>query len=158
LRMTQMTSIMISDFHLPTDLRDRYGKAKPPSEREETYPAKFTPPSGYVPVDPLAPSGNLGWGAEPASTPIESGEETIEIKGKSFVTRWQTKLYNYNETASNKGCSLVVKVWTSEAVPNGLVKKLDDVTCPKPGFGQVPRFMIETYLDSFEGFTPVASQ
>jgi len=137
---------------------DRFGKAKPPSEREETYPAKFTPPPGYAPVDPLAPSGNLGWGAEPASVPIASGEETIEIKGKSFATRWQTKSYNYSETASNKGCSLVVKVWTSEAVPTGLVKKLDDVTCPKPAFGQVPRFMIETYLDSFEGFTPVASQ
>jgi len=90
--------------------------------------------------------------------PIASGEETIEIKGKSFAPRWQTKSYNYNETASNKGCNLVVKVWISEAVPTGLVRKLDDVTCSKPGFGQVPRFMIETYLDSFEGFTPVASK
>ena len=101
---------------------DRYGKAKPPSEREDGYPAKFTPPPGYMPVDPLAPSDNLGWGAEPASTPIASGEETIEINGKSFATRWKTKSYNYNETASNKGCSLVVKVWISDAVPTGLVK------------------------------------
>jgi hypothetical protein len=93
-----------------------------------------------------------------ASAPIVSGEETIEINGKSFATRWQAKSYTYDETASNKGCSLVVKVWTSDSVPTGLVKKLDDVTCPKPTFGQVPRFMIETYLDSFEGFTPVASK
>jgi hypothetical protein len=137
---------------------DRFGRAKPPHEREEAYPAKLAPPPGYVAVDQLAPSGNLGWGAEPASAPIASGEETIEIKGKSFATRWQAKSYVYNETASNKGCSLVVKIWTSESVPTGLVKKLDDVTCPKPTFGQVPRFMIETYLDSFEGFTPVASK
>lgn len=145
-------------FWFSETMFDRNGRAKPPSEREEAYPAKFTPPPGYMADDPLAPSGNLGWGAEPASTPIASGEETIEINGKSFATRWQSKAYNYNETASNKGCSLVVKVWTSEAVPTGLVKKLDDVTCPKPVFGQVPRFMIETYIDSFEGFTPVASK
>lgn len=63
-----------------------------------------------------------------------------------------------NETASNKGCYLVIKVWTSESVPTGLVKKLDALTCPKPTFGQTPRFMIETYLDSFEGFTLVASK
>jgi hypothetical protein len=137
---------------------DRNGRAKPPSEREEAYPAKFTPPPGYVKDDLLAPSGNLGWGAEPASAPIVSGEETIEINGKSFTTRWQAKSYTYDETASNKGCSLVVKVWTSDSVPTGLVKKLDDAICPKPTFGQVPRFMIETYLDSFEGVTPVASK
>ena len=137
---------------------DRSGKAKPPHEREETYPAKFTRPPGYVADDTLAPSGNLGWGAEPASVPIASGEETIEIKGKSFATRWQTKSYNYNETASNKGCNLVVKVWISEAVPTGLVRKLDDVTCSKARLRSGPRFMIETYLDSFEGFTPVASK
>jgi hypothetical protein len=145
-------------FWFSETMFDRNGRAKPPSVREEGYPAKFTPPPGYVADDPLAPSGNLEWGAEPASAPIASGEETIEINGKSFATRWQAKSYTYNETASNKGCSLVVKVWTNESVPTGLVKKLDDVTCPKPSFGQVPRFMIETYLNSFEGFTPVASR
>jgi hypothetical protein len=136
---------------------DRNGRAKPPSEREETYPAKFAPPPGYVPVDPLAPSSNLGWDVEPAAAPIASGEETIEIKGKSFATRWQTKSYNYNETSSNKGCSLVVKLWTSETVPTGLVRRLEDKTCPKPSPGQVPRFMIETYLQSFDGFTPAVA-
>ena len=145
-------------FWFSETMFDRNGRAKPPSEREEAYPAKFTPPPGYMADDPLAPGGNLGWGAEPASAPIASGEETIEINGKSFATRWQAKSYTYNETASNKGCSLVVKVWTNESVPTGLVKKLDDVTCSKPTFGQAPRFMIETYLDSFEGFTPVASK
>jgi hypothetical protein len=144
-------------FWFSETMFDRYGKAKPPHEREEEYPAKFTPPPGYVPEDLLAPSGNLGWGAEAASSSITSGEETIEINGKSFATRWQTKSYTYNETAGNRGCSLVVKVWISDTVPKGLVKKLDDVTCPKPGMGQVPRFMVETYLDSFEGFTPVAA-
>jgi hypothetical protein len=31
-------------------------------------------------------------------------------------------------------------------------------TCSLVGPGQVPRFMVETYLQSFEGFLPVASK
>ncbi len=134
---------------------DRNGRAKPPSEREEAYPAKFAPPPGYVAVDPLALSGNMGWGAEPAS--VASGEETIEVNGKRIATHWQSKSYNYNASSPYKGCSLIVKVWTSDAVPTGLVRKTDK-TCSPTAVGQPPRFMIETYLDSFEGFTPVATK
>jgi hypothetical protein len=43
-------------------------------------------------------------------------------------------------------------------VPTGLVRRIEDKTCPVLTSGLPPRFMIETYLDSFEGFTPVAAK
>ena len=136
---------------------DQSGKAKPPNEREEYYPAKYAPPA--VPAaDPLVPSANQSWGAEPASARIESGDETIEINGKRIATHWQSKSYNYNATSPYKGCTLIVKVWTSDAVPTGLVRRLEDKTCPVLTSGLPAHFIIETVLDSFEGFTPVATK
>ena len=136
---------------------DQSGKAKPPHEREEYYPAKYAPPT-VAAATPLAPNSNLAIGAEATSAPTESGEEAIEINGKRIATLWQSKSYRYNASFREDHCSLIVKVWTSDAVPTGLVRKTEDKTCPAVQNRPATRFMIETYLDSFEGFMPVASK
>jgi hypothetical protein len=93
-------------------------------------------------------------GAERTSAPIESGEETIEINGKRLATRWQSASYRYDADALYTGCSLIVKVWTSDAVPTGLIRKTEDKTCPVGPGRLATRIVFETYLESFGGFTP----
>ena len=146
---------------------DRSGRPKPPSEREEGYPAKFTPPPNALVNQPrhaqllasFSAGSNLAMGAQPTSTPIETGEETIEVNGKRIATKWESASYQYDASVwtDQKNCRLVVKLWTSEAVPTGLVRKTEDKTCSPAGAGQAPRFMVETYLQSFEGFTPAVA-
>jgi hypothetical protein len=96
-------------------------------------------------------------GAEPASAPIESGEETVEINGKRIATRWQFKSYRYNASFREDHCSLIVKVWISESVPTGLVRKTEDKTCPSVQNRPATRFIIETSLESLDGFTPAVA-
>jgi len=55
---------------------------------------------------------------------------------------------------NSRGVSRFV-VWTSDAVPTGLVRKTEERTCPLGG-AELSRVMVETYIQSFEGFTPVA--
>ncbi|HEX6949441.1 MAG TPA: hypothetical protein VF127_07560, partial [Nitrospira sp.] len=146
---------------------DRYGKPKPPSEREEGYPAKFAPPPNALVnqsrhaqlLAVFSGVSNLAMGAQPTSVPIETGEEMIEVSGRRIATRWESASYQYDASVwtDEKNCRLVVKLWTSEAVPTGLVRKTEDKTCSPVGSGQVPRFMVETYLQSFEGFTMAAA-
>ncbi len=135
---------------------DAFGNAKPAKDTEIAYPAKYTPPA-RLPPGPLAPTSNAGIGAKRTSAPVESGEETVEINGKRIATRWQSAFYNYDGDALYNGCTLIVKVWTSEAVPTGLIRRTEDKTCPPgPRLPYGSRIVIETYLESFAGFTPAA--
>jgi hypothetical protein len=147
---------------------DRYGKPKPPSEREVSYPAKFSPPPNTLINQPrhlqllssFDVASNLAMGVQPTSVPIETGEDTIEVNGRRIATHWESASYQYDASVwtNLKNCRLVVKVWSSDAVPTGLVRKTQEKTCSPPfGAGQVPRFMEETYLHSFEGFTMAAA-
>ena len=86
----------------------------------------------------------------PASAPIESGEETIEINAKRIATRWQSVSYSFNASSPYKDCSLIVKVWTSDQVPSGLVRKTEDKTCPGDKNHPSTRFIEETILESVE--------
>ena len=146
---------------------DRYGRPMPPNEWEETIAAQYDPN-----VDPLAnqsrsaqlltifhQAGNLAMGVRPNPGPIESGEDTIEIKGARIATHWESATYEYDASVwpTFKGCRLVIKLWTSDAVPTGLVRKTEERTCPLSR-DQLERVMVETYLQSFEGFTPMASK
>ena len=65
-----------------------------------------------------------------SAPPIESGEETVEMKDKPIAARWQSRSYRYNASFREEHCSLIVKVWTRHAVPTWLVRKTEDKTCP----------------------------
>jgi hypothetical protein len=141
-----------------------YGAPNPSTDRELFYPAKYAPRPNPKPVSGLArqsthgspvPTSNFGYGSVQTSAPVESGEETVEINGKRIATRWKSASYDYGDDASYQGCRLIVKEWTSDEVPTGLVRKTEDRTCPiSTPFGAAGRFVVETYLDSFDGFTP----
>jgi hypothetical protein len=104
-------------------------------------------------------AGNLAMGVQPDTGPIETGEDTIEVNGARMATHWESATYAYDASVwpTFKNCRLVIKLWTSDTVPTGLVRKTEDRTCPL-GRDQLARVMVETYLQSFEGFTPVASR
>jgi hypothetical protein len=157
-------SVRLWFSHAPTD---RYGRPMPPTEWEETIAATYNPND-----DPLAnqsrsaqlltifPSaGNLAMGAQPNTGPIETGEDAIEVNGMRMATHWESATYGYDVSAwpAFRNCRLVIKLWTSDAVPTGLVRKTEERTCPSGGT-EHSRVMVETYLQSFEGVTPVASK
>ncbi|MBM4126742.1 MAG: hypothetical protein FJ247_05245 [Nitrospira sp.] len=146
---------------------DRYGRPMPPNEWEETIPAKYD-----ANADPLAnqsrsaqlltifhQAGNLEVGVQPDPRPIETGEDTIEVNGAQIATHWESAMYDYDGSMwpNLMNCHLVIKLWTSDAVPTGLVRKTEERTCPLGG-DPLARVMVETYLKSFEGVTPVVSQ
>ena len=97
---------------------DRTGAAHPPHDTETAYPAKIQPPN----VTPAAVSG--------------SGQEILDIQGRKISTRWQS--------ASPAGNCGLTKIWTSDEVPGGLVRKREEVRC-RGAQGN------ETTLESFEG-------
>jgi len=144
---------------------DRYGRPMPPSEREETIAAKYDPndyplanQSRSAQLLTIFPSaGNLAMGAQPNTGPIETGEDTIEVNGTRIATHWESAKYEYDASVwpNFRNCRLVIKLWTSDAVPTGLVRKTEERTCPLGG-AELSRVMVETYIQSFEGFTPVA--
>lgn len=146
---------------------DRYGRPMPPTEWEETIAAKVDPnnyplanQSRSAKLLTIFPSaGNLAMGAKPNTGPIETGEDTIEINGTRIATHWESAKYEYDASVwpNFRNCRLVIKLWTSDAVPTGLVRKTEERTCP-PGGTEHLRVMVETYLQSFERLSPVASK
>jgi hypothetical protein len=164
LRVTNAESVRLWFSEAPTD---RYGRPMPPNEWEETIAAQYDSN-----LDPLATqsrsvqlltlfhqAGNLAMGVHPNTGPIETGEDTIEVHGTRIAAHWESATYEYDTSVwpTFKNCRLVIKLWTSDAVPTGLVRKTEERTCPL-GQDQLARVMVETYLQSFEGFTPVASR
>jgi len=164
LRGINVESVRLWFSQAPTD---RYGRPMPPNEWEETIAAQYDSK-----VDLLAnqsrsaqlltlfhQAGNLAIGVQLNTGPIETREATIEVNGARIATHWESATYEYDASVwpTFKNCRLVIKLWTSNAVPTGLVRKTEERTCPL-GRDQLPRVMVETYLQSFEGFTPVASR
>ena len=164
LRVINAESVRLSFSEAPTD---RYGRPMPPNEWEETVAAKYDSN-----VDPSAnqsrsaqlltlfhQAGNLAIGVQTTPRPIETGEDTVEVNGARIAAHWESATYAYDASVwpTFKNCRLVIKLWTSDAVPTGLVRKTEERTCP-PGRDQLARIMVETYLQSFEGFTPGVSR
>jgi hypothetical protein len=162
LRAINAESVRLWFSEAPTD---RYGRPMPPNEWEETIAAQYDSN-----VDPSAnqsrsaqlltifhQAGNLAMGVQPNTGPIETGEDTIEVNGARIATHWESATYEYEASVwpTFKNCRLVIKLWRSDTVPTGLVRKTEERTCPL-GRDQLARVMVETYLQSFEGFTPVA--
>ena len=164
LRVINAESVRLWFSQAPTD---RYGRPRSPSQWEETIAAKYDPndyplanQSRSAQLLSIFPSaGNLAMGAQPNTGPIETGEDTIEINGTRIATHWESAKYEYDASVwpNFRNCRLVIKLWTSDAVPTGLVRKTEERTCPLGGT-EHSRVMVETYLQSFERFSPVASK
>ena len=146
---------------------DRYGRPMPPNEWEETIAAQYDSSVGPSAnqsrsaqlLTVFHQAGNLAIGVQPTPRPIETGEDTIEINGARIATQWESATYEYDASVwpTFKNCRLVIKLWTSAAVPTGLVRKTEERTCPLGG-DPLARVMVETNLQSFEGFTPAAGK
>lgn len=164
LRVINTEGVRLWVSEAPTD---RYGRPMPPNEWEETIPAKYNSNTDSLANQSRSAqlltifhqAGNLEVGVQPDPRPIETREDTIEINGTRIATHWESATYEYDASVwpTFKHCHLVITLWTSDAVPTGLVRKTEERTCPQ-GRDPLARIMVETYLKSFEGFSPVASQ
>ena len=164
LRVINAEGVRLWFSQAPTD---RYGRPMPPNEWEETIAAQYDPnidpsanQSRYVQLlTVFRQAGNLAMGVQPKPRPIETGKDTIELNGARIATQWESATYEYDASVwpTFKNCRLVIKLWTSAAVPTGLVRKTEERTCPLGG-DQLARVMVETYLQSFEGFTLTESK
>ena len=105
------------------------GAAHPPRDTEIAYPAH---------IDAASSARTQA----AAGTPLQSGDETLEIRGKKITTHWEAIQIG---TASRPNCGpTIVTTWTSDEVPGGLVRKTVDSACT---YGRSVR---ETLLESFE--------
>ncbi|MBH0177122.1 MAG: hypothetical protein HP491_04480 [Nitrospira sp.] len=164
LRVINAEGVRLWFSQAPTD---RYGRPMPPNEWEETIAAQYDSNVGPSANQSRSAqlltifhqAGNLAMGVKLNTGPIETGEDTIEVNGTRIATQWESTTYEYDTSVwpTFKNCRLVIKLWTSNTVPTGLVRKTEERTCPLGG-DQLPRVMVETYLQSFEGFTPAASK
>jgi hypothetical protein len=140
LRVINAESFRLWFSEAPTD---RYGRPMPPNEWEETIAAQYdsnvSPSANQSRSAQLLTvfhqAGNLAVGVRPNSGPIETGEDTIEVNGARIATHWESATYEYDVSVwpTFKNCRLVIKLWTSDAVPTGLVRKTEDRTCPLGG-------------------------
>ena len=106
------------------------GAAHPPRDTEIAYPA-------HIDADASAR------GRAAAGTPLEAGDETLEIRGKQIATHWEAVQVG---AVSRPNCGpTIVTTWTSDDVPGGLVRRTVDTACT---YGRSVR---ETLLESFQG-------
>lgn len=137
-----------------TETSYRNGQKRPSTDREVFHPAKarVAPTPRYL---GLAPESNLGGWSKLNSPPVASGDEVIQFQNTRLATRWQSKTYEYVDDPAMKGYLLTVKVWTSDQVPTGLVRRTEDRVSPPGAYGPTAgRFIIETSLETLEGFFP----
>ena len=106
------------------------GAAHPPRDTEIAYPA-------HVDAD-LSPRGQIA-----AGTSLQSGDETLEIRGKKIATHWEAVQLGFVSRPNLCGPTIVT-TWTSDEVPGGLVRKTVDTDCT---YGRSVR---ETLLESFQ--------
>jgi hypothetical protein len=104
------------------------GAAHPPRDTEMAYPA-------HINAD-LSPRGQAA-----AGTSLQSGDETLEIRGTKIATHWEAVQVGVNQP--NCGPTIIT-TWTSDDVPGGLVRKTIDKACT---YGRSVR---ETLLESFQ--------
>src|SRR5262249_3678438 len=89
------------------------GAAHPPRDMEMAYPA-------------LVDATQSARTQAAAGTPLQSGEETLEVRGTKIATHWEAVQVGVNQP----NCGLtIVTTWTSDDVPGGLVRKTVDKAC-----------------------------
>ena len=65
------------------------------------------------------PTSTLVWDAKRTDDPVESGEEIVEVQGQRIATHRESAKYTAPDFNNESGVTLVVTVWTSDAVPTG---------------------------------------
>jgi hypothetical protein len=168
-------------FWLTEYAYDVTGAGGPPHDTEFTYPAKIAlrslrttsqtargrgraapdetteAPASPIPTPPMTTvaaalsSRLMSNYTVPTTAPMETGEEVVEIGGKKIATHWQSATYTFIAKSLYPDSTLIVKVWTSDAVPSGLVRKTEDRRTPTTRTHRSGRLVQETYLESFEG-------
>ena len=86
---------------------DPNGKAHPPRDSEEVYPAKAAP-----------------------VTPVKTGSDTLTIKGKPMATRWE------QTENQSRSCTVTKTIWRNDEVPGSVVRDRTDTACPGRTFVQ----------------------
>ncbi|MDB5358175.1 MAG: hypothetical protein JWN24_4628 [Phycisphaerales bacterium] len=168
-------------FWLTENAFDQTGAEHLPHDTEFTYPAKIAlrtqrpqaqggkgkgrpAPSETTEASAPAPPTTTAAAAVssrlldrftvPPTAPMETGEEVVEIHGRKIATRWQSLTFTFTPKSPYPDSTLIVKVWTSDAVPSGLVRKTEDRRTPTTRAHRGERIVQETYLESFEGTRP----
>jgi hypothetical protein len=127
------------------------GAAHPPRDTEIAYPAKATASSrgarqaanpAVIKLSRLAPGVTVG------APEVAGGEEDLVVGGRKLHTTWKSETFTAGTT------TLIVKTWTSDEIPTGLVRRLEDTITV--GNGRLPtgRSIAETYLESIAGISP----
>ena len=149
-----------SEFAYPAKLRRPDPSAAPASSDDAPGPSRAkrgmtrSPSARATPQDiPLlnAPAPDLIGYTNPSTAPNETGDEIVEIHGRRLATHWEAAHFTFKPNSPYKDNTLTVKVWTSDAVPSGLVRKTQDRICPPGRGGGIERYIKETWLESFEG-------
>ncbi|HEY7189375.1 MAG TPA: hypothetical protein VH436_22615 [Vicinamibacterales bacterium] len=116
--------------------------AHPPHDTEFAYPSQ---------VDGASSART----AAVRGTPIQSGNETLTVAGKTIATRWQS----LQAPVARPDCGpAITTTWTSDEVPGGLVREVRDETCRDPRTnvnGAILRSIREKLLESFQTSGPV---
>ena len=127
------------------------GAAHAPRDTEIAYPAKVKASSrgarqaantAAIRLSRLSP------GAAVSAPEVASGEEDLVVGGRKLHTTWRS------ETLTAGAATLIIKTWTSDEIPTGLVRRLEDTITV--GNGRLPpgRSIAETYLESIAGISP----
>jgi len=132
------------------------GAASKPHDMEMGFPA-MSPPAR-----PREAGGGrishartkAGQALNPPDPPkTDSGDEILNVAGRSIPTHWTST--TRTNTSNGGGISYVsiMKMWTSDEIPGGLVRKTDESTVSS-GSGISQHQLRETVLESFQGVTP----
>jgi hypothetical protein len=98
LRSTSATDVQVWVTQV---VYDRTGKAHPPRDSEEAYPAK----------------------AARATSPARTGSEALTIKGQPLPTQWE------QTQKDSRGCTITETTWSNDDVPGGVVRHRTDSVC-----------------------------
>ena len=114
------------------------GAAHQPRDTEIVYPAKVAQRG----TSAAAVSGRTRQATPSATAATGSGEETLEIGGKRIATHWQSFS---GPSAPWDNTPKITKIWTSDQIPTGLVRKTEAVD------RQGTHWITETIIESVEG-------
>jgi hypothetical protein len=148
----EVTPEQVSYWHTEQVFDSKDGAAHPPRDTEMAYGAKVPAAAGNgssarTPDEAKYLAMRMGRGAvdEPV---IESGQETLVVGGRQLKCNWTS------ETVTSTTGGAMVKTWTCDQIPGGLVRKLVDQVYRGDRGHPPSRSVKETYLASFKGFSP----
>ena len=120
--------------------RSTQGKAKPAPGAQSAGPSVPAPaaentgpyaPAPTIPEETLISPQRLRFLAvDPEPTAQDSGEEILDIQGRKILTTWRSATYTIKPSPSSTDGTVILKIWTSDAVPTHLVRKTVDEIHP----------------------------